>query len=158
MGSETHSCAGFVGGGTVTYYNCLLVSDIQWNPTNGCTFSRGGATTGSNYFYLNQYGEAQGTQITTEQLLCGEVAFMLNLNENDGVWHQNIGEDAFPVPDPSHKSVYLTEDGTYGNETAILGISQENKGQKGIFNLQGQRVEKATKGIYIMDGKKTLVK
>ena len=41
---------------------------------------------------------------------------------------------------------------------AINGIVDETAAPEGIYNLQGQKVEKATKGIYIINGKKTLVK
>ena len=34
----------------------------------------------------------------------------------------------------------------------------ENAPVKGIFNLQGQRVEKAVKGLYIINGKKVVMK
>lgn len=42
--------------------------------------------------------------------------------------------------------------------TGINGIVETENAQKGIYNLQGQKVEKAVKGIYIIDGKKVLVK
>ena len=40
----------------------------------------------------------------------------------------------------------------------IDGIQSGDKTADGIFNLMGQKVQKAQKGIYIMDGKKVLVK
>lgn len=42
--------------------------------------------------------------------------------------------------------------------TAINGIAAEKASNGEIYNLQGQRVTKAQKGLYIMDGKKVLVK
>lgn len=42
--------------------------------------------------------------------------------------------------------------------TAIEGIAAEKAGNGEVFNLQGQRVAKAQKGLYIVDGKKVLVK
>ena len=45
-----------------------------------------------------------------------------------------------------------------GEANAINGIVDETAAPEGIYNLQGQKVEKATKGIYIINGKKTLVK
>jgi hypothetical protein len=35
-------------------------------------------------------------------------------------------------------------------------VKSEKAAQQGIFNLQGQRVEKAGKGLYIVNGKKVL--
>lgn len=45
-----------------------------------------------------------------------------------------------------------------GEPTGIANVSSQMEDVKGIFNLQGQRVEKAQKGLYIMNGKKILVK
>ena len=44
-------------------------------------------------------------------------------------------------------------------ETAINGINAAEKAENGaIFNIAGQRVNKAQKGLYIMNGKKVIVK
>ena len=53
--------------------------------------------------------------------------------------------------------IYIQEeDGTY---TAINGVEADGTIEgEGIYNLSGQRVNKAQKGIYIMNGKKVLVK
>ena len=45
-----------------------------------------------------------------------------------------------------------------GETTAIEGINAESKADDAVFNLAGQRVNKAQKGIYIVNGKKVLVK
>lgn len=42
--------------------------------------------------------------------------------------------------------------------TAIKGIAAETKTDGAVYNLQGQRVTKAGKGLYIIGGKKVLVK
>jgi len=42
--------------------------------------------------------------------------------------------------------------------TAIEGVAAEKVGNGEIYNLQGQRVVKAQKGLYIIDGKKVMVK
>ena len=54
--------------------------------------------------------------------------------------------------------IYIQEeDGTY---TAINGVEADTEATdaEGIYNLSGQRVNKAQKGIYIVNGKKVLVK
>ena len=43
-------------------------------------------------------------------------------------------------------------------ETAIKGINANKGGKQPIYNLQGQRVGKAVKGIYIVNGKKVIIK
>lgn len=47
-----------------------------------------------------------------------------------------------------------------GTATAISSLVQMTEGQDdaAVYNLSGQRVEKATKGIYIVNGKKIIVK
>lgn len=42
--------------------------------------------------------------------------------------------------------------------TGISGIENETTGDNVIYNLSGQRVEKPTKGLYIINGKKVLIK
>ena len=45
-----------------------------------------------------------------------------------------------------------------GEATAIEGIAAENVQNGEVYNLQGQRVMKAQKGLYIINGKKVVVK
>ena len=45
----------------------------------------------------------------------------------------------------------------FDTPTGIVS-TQKNDGEATIYNLAGQRVEKAQKGIYIVNGKKVLVK
>ena len=47
---------------------------------------------------------------------------------------------------------------TFGSLTGIETATQAQPGQKAVFDLQGRRVEKAQKGLYIVNGKKVLVK
>ncbi len=48
---------------------------------------------------------------------------------------------------------------TKSNETtAISGVQADSNAQQAIFNLQGQQVKQAQKGLYIIDGKKVMVK
>lgn len=46
----------------------------------------------------------------------------------------------------------------FNDATAIDGIAADTKTNGEVYNLQGQRVVKAQKGLYIMNGKKVLVK
>ena len=55
--------------------------------------------------------------------------------------------------------VYMQENGTFSNEpTAIESIAAEKDANNVIYDLTGRRVEKARKGLYIINGKKVLVK
>lgn len=53
--------------------------------------------------------------------------------------------------------LFFDFDGTVSEETAINEINQ-NANESVIYNLNGQRVNKAQKGIYIVNGKKVLFK
>ena len=75
-------------------------------------------------------------------------------------WYQDIGVDPFPLPDPSHKPVYLWTDGIYHNdeEDGITETCETNKAynQHGAYDLSGRKMVngKLPKGIYIYNGKK----
>ena len=59
--------------------------------------------------------------------------------------------------DPSHGQVAKNEDGTYANSLDVIqGDKSASDGY--IYDLTGRRVEKTQKGIYIIGGKKVLVK
>ena len=48
---------------------------------------------------------------------------------------------------------------TYTNgETGVIEVKGENGKVKGIYDLQGRKVDNPTKGIYIFNGKKVLIK
>ena len=75
-------------------------------------------------------------------------------------WGQMLGADETPLPDATRGIVGKQSDGTYCNVTdAIQEIaSQPNVLSKGIYNILGQKVQKVQKGLYIIDGKKVMVK
>jgi hypothetical protein len=45
-----------------------------------------------------------------------------------------------------------------GTATGIEDIKDENGNVTGVYDLQGRKVENPSKGIYIINGKKTLIK
>ena len=62
---------------------------------------------------------------------------------------------------------FSTESGTFNNRfliglngeaTGIKAIDQTSKTNDTYFNLNGQRVEKAQKGIFVKQGRKVVVK
>ena len=83
------------------------------------------------------------------------------MNQNNGkdedTWFQKIGVDAHPVLDPAHGKVVKNENGTFTNETGINNVITDNN-DGAIYDLQGRRVSKTTKGLYIVGNKKMLVK
>lgn len=56
------------------------------------------------------------------------------------------------------KNIAITVTYTQGNNTGIDNVQGENVEVKGIYDLQGRKVENPVKGIYIVDGKKMLVR
>ena len=94
--------------------NNLVIADIQLaDPGDSHSICRnpGKAAEGlvANNFYLTRLAattDAEGTQVTEEQLKSGAVCFMLNHNQSNIQWTQNIGEDDYPVPFKTRKQVY----------------------------------------------------
>ena len=61
--------------------------------------------------------------------------------------------------DPDGNNISRPSDFTVNLEgTAINGISADQTKSGVIYNLNGQRVNKAVKGVYVIDGKKVAVK
>ena len=132
--------------------NCLNVGTVRMADGSAPTY--GGAIVGRRRGHANSkfqnnywlggsaaraYGEnqAEATQVTSEQLLSGEVCYKLNHgsasegeangDQTDINWFQTLGEDAWPVLFDSHKVVYVTEEGTYTNEkVSVPDGSKEN--------------------------------
>ena len=131
-GEKTHSCGGFVGwlDAGLTVKNCLMLGNITVNPNGGHTWARNtGHMTLTNSYYLNAHSTASGTQVTAQQLASGEVCHWLNEESNANLtWYQTLGEDAIPVPDPSHKPLGITYEGTYTNDVNKFAV--EHTGTK----------------------------
>lgn len=89
-------------------------------------------------------------------------------------WAENYGDDTDPE---GNASIYIEEDGTYDvtftfNQTTkevsatavpsvtdgISQIASDIKTKKVIFNLQGQRISAPKQGVYIINGKKVVLK
>ena len=87
----------------------------------------------------------------------GELCYKLNGDQSTITWFQKLGEDAYPVLEPERGTVVPNENGTYENATGIQHITNKKQARH-IFNLMGQKVQKVTKGLYIIDDKKVLVK
>lgn len=94
--------------------NNLVIADIQLaDPGDSHSICRNPGKTAegllANNFYLTKLSattDTEGTQITEEQLKSGAVCFMLNHDQSNIQWTQNIGEDDYPVPFKTRKQVY----------------------------------------------------
>ena len=163
-GEQSSYCAGFVGWSSnyMSMNNCLQIAKIECSEEGSDTFMRGLAFL-NNCYYQTPYGNIPGGQQTTEeQLASGELCYLLNGDQTNIQWYQTLGKDPYPVLDPTHGKVVMNKDGQFVNADAtaiedVIAGSTPAKMQ-GIFNTAGQKVSKATKGLYIIDGKKVIVK
>lgn len=91
----------------------------------------------------------------TDQKIVKFVLFSNYNNKDRRCWFDNLKISKYAMSDVVED---ITED-TWAPTTGIKTIENvENTPVKGIFNLQGQRVEKAVKGLYIINGKKVMMK
>ena len=94
----------YVQNGACIMNNCLYAgTNNADNSNNNCytfapTNTSGATTTLNNCYYLNPCGEAQGTQVTAEQLKNGYVAHKLQGTREETVWGQTLGTDTIPQP------------------------------------------------------------
>ena len=88
-----------------------------------------------------------------------DVAYLGLAVKTDGVWLNNANKAYLPAPANAQgvKSYSLRFEGE--GTTAIENVEVENNAVKAIFDLTGRRIEAITApGIYIVNGKKVLVK
>lgn len=121
-GAEAINSSGIVGwtNGSTLIENCLQIGDITLNPEGCRTIARvPEQVILNNCYYKTAFGAEESTQITDEQLASGEVCYLLNKgNTENPTWFQTLGEDLFPVPDPSHQKVGKKADGTFTNNAS----------------------------------------
>lgn len=161
------NCGGFAGWSTGSeksfINNCLQIGEISIAADQGDTYNLSrnpGEIVCTNVYYLNPTAFInEGTiQITAEQLANGEICYLLNGNQTNTQWTQTLGEDSYPIPFSTRKTVNKTDDGTYTNEgNGLLEINNNTKNAD-VYNLMGQKVGKAQRGIFIIDGQKILKK
>ena len=170
INGEQTTCSGGICGWTdkaISVNNCLLIGEINTKTDGSSTWSRNsGHLTVTNSYYKDGFMEIddfdKGTKVTADQLKSGEITYKLNgEQQGEGVaWYQNVKAGANPTIVPNNDwIVYQQADGTFSNEpTAIETIAADKDANAVIYDLTGRRVEKARKGLYIINGKKVLVK
>ena len=146
------------GSGTIIgyYYKDMSDAMLRGNPKSTNCFS----TT----------PDRNATEITSEQVANGELCYLLNeySGQDTPVWYQTLGEDDHPVLDPTHGKVQLADDGTFYNDNTdgIIGEKQIRKNNTfagpAIYDLSGRRLangqQPMAKGLYIVNGKKVLIR
>ena len=87
----------------------------------------------------------------------GELCYKLNGDQSIITWYQKLGEDAYPVLKSERGTVIPNENGTYENATGIQQVAKK-KQTSDVYNLKGQKVTKAEKGIHVIHGQKVLTR
>ena len=116
--------AGFVynQNGTCTFNNCLYLGTN--NATGGSNTFTYNATT-NNCYYLNVCDVAQGTKVTLDQLMSGEVAYKLQNGRSTQFWGQTLRTDDEPqLTDDAKKRVYEVKFSYNGNVVATRYATQ----------------------------------
>lgn len=115
-------------------YNFTTTTADAFAGTNDLKGTVGGKATSSDVLTLQQINDVVGFYTYTGETLAGFKAYL-------------------DVPAEEVKGLTLQ----LGEETAISRIEAQT-GNGAVYNLAGQRVVKAQKGLYIMGGKKVVVK
>lgn len=87
----------------------------------------------------------------------GELCYKLNGDQSTITWFQKLGEDAYPVLNAERGTVIPNNGGGFENATGIQQVAKEQR-TNGIYNLKGQKVGKAKKGVHVIDGHKVLTR
>ena len=102
--NECAAITGWAGGSQSLIENCWSTATITGNDS-GKPFYRNDDTRVVNCYNLT--GE-QATKMTEEQLKSGELAYLLNgKTPKNAAWFQTLATDEYPVPNATHKKVYL---------------------------------------------------
>ena len=159
-----YSCGGVIGEWYGAMENCATINvTVEGSPAMGLV-GYGGIV--KNCYTTNADAYREGTEavnlygahdILEDEYASGKLCYLLNQGLEAPVWFQTLGVDPYPVLDATHGTVVMNEDGTFGNWDAIESIA-EKKVTGTTFNLMGQKVQKASNGIYIIDGRKVFVK
>ena len=108
---------------TCTFDNCLYTGTN--NSKGGYAFAPN--PTLNNCYYLNPCGEAQGTQVTKEQLKNGYVAHKLQGTREETVWGQVLGTDLEPLPTTDAKKRVYQVKFTLNNEVKATRYANSGK-------------------------------
>ena len=171
-GKQTNCCGGVVGWASapVMVTNTLMKGNFDLASDGNDMLCRNNGLLLSTNCYYNALWDAgipaDAKETNPEALANGSLCCLLNGSRQDDnmVWYQNLGEDPYPVPDATHKPVYLWSDGTCHNDdedgihSLITGSPTTSPPRHGedIYDLSGRKItlRQSRKGIYIVGGKK----
>ena len=147
-------------GGSFT--NCWTTATFAIAPADANYLTRKGDNVIFNNCY-SLYG-SQATRMTEDDVISGALCYALNGDQSEITWYQTLGVDPYPVLDSSHRIVTKNDDGTYRNDdgTGIVAADDRRK-MTDIYDLSGRRIGTVAnttlkKGIYIVNGRKVMIK
>lgn len=158
--SLSSAICGSMGGNTGTKIsNCYNIGEISGMDRN-LSLYRGTAEATNLYDISASAQDGKATVVSNEMVTSGELCYLLNGKQSDDVvWYQTLGEDNYPVPCPTSKVVYKTGEGVYTNDAnSVEGIIEDESAEAAVYDLTGRRVQNAAKGLYIIKGRKVVVK
>ena len=134
---------GFTGSDcSSTVSNCLFMgtinADTQSTDNPSYTISRNpSVSTVVNCYYMNGFGlpNEGSTEVTAEQIASGEVAFLLNGDQNDIQWTQTLPGDSYPVPFLTRGTVYANGALKCDGKTPVEGTTLS------YSNTEGSTIE-----------------
>ena len=163
------NCFSFVGsfpGTDRAWYSDGLVGWLHGN----CTMDNCYAIAGVGEFGTNYTGGSTVTNCSTktaEQFASGEVAVLLNGENETPVWFQTLGQDAYPVLKSDHLVVTVDESGNFVNkdgEAIDLTKSDKMPARVNIYDMQGRLLRTGVEpraglnslpaGTYVVGGRK----
>ena len=163
------NCFSFVGsfpGTDRAWYSDGLVGWLHGN----CSMDNCYAIAGVGEFGTNYTGGSTVTNCgtkTAEQFASGEVAVLLNGENETPVWFQTLGQDAYPVLKSDHLVVTVDESGNFVNkdgEAIDLTKSDKMPARVNIYDMQGRLLRTGVEpgaglnslpaGTYVVGGRK----
>ena len=158
---------------TNTYDNTLVVQwlDTKVIPANTgvLLYSDGG---GNKILQLGAWVDDDVTDLYSGNLLTGTSSTSYTVAAGDNIYALRNGVTAFAkvnvgVEIPIQKAYIKTSNSSarfleisFGDETTALKLvnCEDRKVDSGIYDLQGRKVSNPTKGLYIVNGKKVVIK
>lgn len=157
-GSEVKAYVGKVSGGNLTF---TPVTKVPAN-TGLLLYKEGGATVNVPVIAsAAAVGENCLTGVNTATTITSDDYILNKVGENVGFYKAGsftslAAHRAYISASAGIKNFVLNFDETDG--ISVTMSDEENEKDGAIYNLAGQRVTKATKGIYVKNGRKFIVK
>jgi hypothetical protein len=163
-GRESGQITGYAGNGQA--YNCYAIGSIKgvYKKDMSDAMLRGNPSSSNCY---SIYPDANATVVDDLQITSGELCYLLNEGNalTSPVWYQSLGKDNHPVLNSSHAEVLLADNGTYYNEDVdgmAINVHDTQNNKYAVYDLSGRKIvnsqQPKAKGLYIVNGKKVLVK